>query len=160
MPSLVILATADAALADSWERQLPPGRSALRLTPQTFSSGSSPGFAAVVVLDAAAETSLPLSLAKCPTIYVGEPRSLPFEQARMAGRARVYLSYDESATRLRELLPLVEEVAEKQSMVELLSDKARRNEPSRNPAKAAAAAGDAAELWDFLEGSGGESGYA
>jgi len=152
MPSLVILATADIALADSWEKQLPAGRSALRLTPATFTSGSSPGFAAVVVLDAAAETSLPLALAKCPTIFVGEPRSLPFEQARMAGRARVYLSYEESATRLRELLPLVEEVAEKQSMVELLSDKARRAEPARAPAKAAAA-GDAAELWDFLEGA-------
>ena len=152
MPSLVILATADTALADSWERQLPPGRSALRLTPMTFSSGSSPGFAAVVVLDAASETSLPLSLAKCPTIYVGEPRSLPFEQARMAGRARVYLSYEESATRLRELLPLVEEVAEKQSMVELLSDKAKRAEPARLPPRAAGA-GDAAELWDFLEGA-------
>ena len=152
MPSLVILATADTALADAWECQLPPGRSALRLTPQTFSSGSSPGFAAVIVLDAAFETALPLSLAKCPTIYVGEPRSLPFEQARMAGRARVYLSYEESATRLRELLPLVEEVAEKQSMVELLSDKARRNEPARTPARAAGA-GDAAELWDFLEGA-------
>jgi hypothetical protein len=152
MPSLVILATADTALADSWERQLPPGRSALRLTPSTFSSGSSPGFAAVVVLDAASETILPRSLAKCPTIYVGEPRSLPFEQARMAGRARVYLSYEESAIRLRELLPLVEEVAEKQSMVELLSDKARRPEPAKVTPRAAGAA-DAAELWDFLEGA-------
>jgi hypothetical protein len=152
MPSLVILATADIALADSWERQLPPGRSALRLTPATFTSGSSPGFAAVVVLDAASETALPLALAKCPTIYVGEPRSLPFEQARMAGRARVYLSYEESAVRLRELLPLVEEVAEKQSMVELLSDKARRAEPARTPSRVAAA-GDTAELWDFLEGA-------
>ena len=152
MPSLVILATADTALADTWERQLPPGRSALRLTPQTFSSSSSPGFAAVVVLDAASESSLPLALVKCPTIYVGEPRSLPFEQARMANRARVYLSYEESATRLRELLPLVEEVAEKQSMVELLSDKARRTEPAHKPVRAATA-GDAAEFWDFLEGA-------
>ena len=152
MPSLVILATADTALADSWERQLPPGRAALRLTAPTLLAGTSPGFAAVVVLDAAAEATLPAGLAKCPTIYVGEPRSLPFEQARMTGRARVYLSYEESATRLRELVPLVEEVAEKQSMVELLTDKARRAEPVRPPARAAGA-GDAAELWDFLEGA-------
>jgi len=152
MPSLVILATADAVLADAWERQLPPGRSALRLTPQSFPSGTSPGFAAVVVLDAATESALPPSLAKSPTIYVGEPRSLPYEQARMTGRARIYLSYEESTTRLRELLPLVEEVAEKQSMVELLTEKARRTEPARLPARASAA-GDAAELWDFLEGA-------
>jgi hypothetical protein len=152
MPSLVILATADPVLADAWERQLPPGRSALRLTPHTFSAGSSPGFAAVVVLDATAETTLPLALTKCPTIYVGEPRSLPFEQARMAGRARVYLSYEDSTTRLRELLPLLEEVAEKQTMVELLNDKARRTESARVPARATGP-GDSAELWDFLEGA-------
>ncbi|HNC23467.1 MAG TPA: GAF domain-containing protein [Opitutaceae bacterium] len=152
MPSLVILATADAALADAWERQLPAGRSALRLTPQTFSAGTAPGFAAVVVLDAAAEAMVPTALVRCPTIYVGEPRSLPFEQARLAGRARLYLSYEESTERLRELLPLVEEVAEKQSMVELLTEKTRRLEPSR-PASRAAAAADAADLWDFLEGA-------
>ena len=101
MPTLVILATTDSALADAWERQLAPGRIALRLAAQTFPTGTAFGFAAVVVLDATAEASLPPSLARCPTIYVGEPRSLPFEQARMAGRARVYLSYEESATRLR-----------------------------------------------------------
>lgn len=152
MPSLVILATADSVLADAWERQLPPGRSALRLTPASFPSGTSPGFSAVVVLDAAVEASLPPALARSPTLYVGEPRSLPFEQARMTGRARVYLSYEESTTRLRELLPLLEEVAEQQSMVALLTEKARRAEPARPPVRAAGA-GDAAELWDFLEGA-------
>lgn len=152
MSSLVILATADATLADVWERQLPPGRAALRLAPQMLPSGSAPGFAAVVVLDATAEPGLPPSLAKCPTIYVGEPRSLPYEQARLAGRARVYLSYEESATRLSEILPLIEELAEKQSMVELLTEKARRNEIVR-PIARAPIGSDAAELWDFFEGA-------
>jgi hypothetical protein len=150
MPTLVILATTDAALAEAWERQLPPGRTALRLTETTF-PGTTPGFGAVVVLDAVADATLSPSLARCPTIYVGEPRSLPFEQARMSGRARLYLSYEESATRLRDLLPLVEELAEKQSLVELLTEKNRRAEPARAVARAAAA--DAAELWDFLEGA-------
>ncbi len=152
MPSLVILATAETALADAWERQLPPGRMALRLTPDDFPAGTSPGFTAVVVLDAAAELTLPPTLLRCPTIFVGEPRSLPFEQARMSGRARVYLSYEESATRLGELLPLVEELAEKQSMVELLTDKARRVEAVRTPPRHSAGP-DATELWDFLEGA-------
>ena len=151
MPTLVILATTDSVLADAWERQLPPGRSVLRLPTEGFSSGSAPGFAAVVVLDAICEPSLPPSLVRCPTIFVGEPRSLPFEQARLAGRARVYLSYDDSATRLRELLPLVEEVAEKQSMVELLAEKNRRPEPVRHIVRATTA--DSAELWDFFEGA-------
>ncbi len=151
MPTLVILATTDAALADAWERQLPPGRVALRLTEQTFPTGTAPGFAAVVILDAVAEPALPPSLGRCPTIFVGEPRSLPFEQARIAGRAKVYLSYEESTTRLRELLPLVEDVAEKQSLVEMLKEKGRRSDPPRATARPLAA--DPAELWDFLEGA-------
>jgi len=151
MPTLVILATSDSALAEAWERQLPPGRMALRLDSQVFSLGTAPGFAAVIVLDATAEAALPPSLARCPTIYVGEPRSLPFEQARMSGRAKVYLSYEESAVRLRELLPLVEEVSEKQSMVDMLTEKFRRTESARPVVRTAPA--DAAELWDFLEGA-------
>ncbi|HVU34930.1 MAG TPA: hypothetical protein VHE61_15965 [Opitutaceae bacterium] len=151
MPTLVILATPDSALADAWERQLPPGRIAVRLAAQSFPSGTAPGFSAVVVLDAVSESSLPASLARCPTIYVGEPRSLPFEQARMAGRARVYLAYDESTSRLREILPLVEEVAEKQSLVEMLVDKSRRAETARPATRPAGM--DSSELWDFLEGA-------
>jgi len=149
MPSLIILATADDTLAAAWERQLPPGRSALRLVPDSFSGGTQPGFAAVVVLDAAVEASLPGSLAGCPTIYVGEPRSQPFEQARLAGRARAYLAYEDSICRLREILPLVEELAEKQSMMDLLLEKSRRAEPA--PAASRSSPVDAGDLWDFLE---------
>ena len=152
MPTLVILATADASLADAWERQLPPGRTALRLLPQSIAGGTSPGFAAVVVLDAAAEAALPASLVRCPTIFVGESRSLPYEQAKIAGRAKIYLTYEESVTKLREFLPLVEEVAEKQSMLDLLLEKTRRTESAR-PTVRVPAAMDAAELWDFLEGA-------
>lgn len=152
MPSLVILATKDTGLADAWERQLPTGRGVLRLGAPTMPAGTSPGFSAVVVLDAAVEATLPAAFARCPTIYVGEPRSLPFEQAKLAGRARAYLSYEESATRLRELLPLVDELAENQSMVELLTEKMRRAEHAR-PAARANGGSDTLELWDFLEGA-------
>jgi hypothetical protein len=154
MPTLFILATGDADLAAAWERQLPAGRTAVRLPSQAFMSGPQMGVSAVVVLDAVAEPQLPGAFARCPTVYVGEPRSLPFEQARLNGRARIYLSYEESAVRLREFLPLLEEVAEKQSMVELLTDKTRRAEQTRAPARApAAGAGDTAEWWDFVEGA-------
>jgi hypothetical protein len=152
MPTLVILATSDVSLADAWERQLPAGRTALRLLPQSIAGGTSPGFAAVVVLDAAAEDNLPGSLVRCPTIFVGEPRSLPYEQAKISGRAKIYLSYEESTTRLREFLPLIEEVAEKQSMLDLLLEKTRRTEAVRSVTRPPAAV-DAAELWDFLEGA-------
>lgn len=152
MSTLYVLATADTDLAAAWERQLPPGRSSMRLSPQALSGGTQPGFAAVVILDAATEPDLPQALARCPTIYVGEPRSLPFEQARMNGRARIFLSYEESTTRLREFLPLVEEISEKQSMMELLLEKTRRAEISRAPVRAPVA-GDPAEWWDFFEGA-------
>lgn len=152
MPSLLILATADDELALSWERLLPADRPVVRLTPQGFPGGTQPGFSAVVVLDAAFEDQLPTSLAKCPTIYVGEPRSLPFEQARLNVRAKVFLSYQESTARLRDFLIIVEELAEKQSMVELLLEKNRRPESNRPVARPTPGV-DAAELWDFLEGA-------
>ncbi|MDO8541706.1 MAG: hypothetical protein Q7S40_14810 [Opitutaceae bacterium] len=151
MPTLVILATPDSALADAWERQLLPGRIVLRLAAPMFPGGTAPGFSALVVLDAVAESTLPQSLVRCATIYVGEPRSLPFEQAKMARRAKVFLSYEESTTRLREFVPLVEEVAEKQSLVEMLGEKTRRSESARQVQRPPT--GDAAELWDFLEGA-------
>lgn len=154
MPTLFILATADAELAGAWERQLPPGRTAVRLAAPPFGTGPQLSVSAVVVLDAGAEAQLPGAFLRSPTIFVGEPRSLPFEQARLSGRARVYLSYEESLTRLREFLPLLEEVAEKQSMVELLAEKARRTESARPVVRPpAAGTADAAELWDFLEGA-------
>ncbi|MBI5771035.1 MAG: hypothetical protein HZA93_24880 [Verrucomicrobia bacterium] len=152
MPTPVILATNDAALADAWERQLPAGRTALRLGAQLLPGGTTPGFAAVVILDAVAEPALPPGLARCPTIFVGEPRSLPFEQAKLSGRARVFLSYEESAARLRELLPLVEELAEKQSMLDLMVERGRRAGQTR-PVVRPVATPDAADLWDFVEGT-------
>jgi len=152
MSSLLILATADDELAGAWEKLLPSDRPVVRLTPQSFPAGTQPGFSAVVVLDSAFESQLPPALIKCPTIYVGEPRSLPFEQARLNDRAKVFLSYQESAVRLRDFLIVVEELAEKQSMVDLLLEKTRRAEASK-PAARPLPAADAAELWDFLEGA-------
>jgi len=151
MPSLLILATADDDLAASWERQVPPNRSIVRITAQSFPGGTQSGFSAAVVLDAAMAEQLPGALSGCATILVGEPRSLPFEQARLSGRAKVYLSYVESATRLGDFLGLIEELAEKQSMVELMLEKTRRAETPK-PAVRTMPAADAAELWDFLEG--------
>jgi len=58
----------------------------------------------------------------------------------------------ESTTRLRDFLPLVEEVAEKQSMLELLAERTRRIDPVRIQARPSPLL-DAAELWDFLEGA-------
>jgi hypothetical protein len=150
MPTVVLLATTDQKLADAWELQLPPGRMVLRLGPQEFPYGALPGAASVVVLDAAAEALLPATLLRCPTIFVGEPRSLPFEQAKLTKRAKAYLSYEESVVRLRELLPLVEEVAEKQSMIDLLAER-DKNRDVTHPETQSPSPADAPEFWDFLE---------
>src|SRR5262245_707557 len=133
MSTTFILATTDARLAATWEAQVPSGRPIIRL----FTSANAAvhaGLSAVVILDANAEGELPPQLAKCPTIYVGEPRSLPFEQARISGRGRLFLSYDESAHRIGEFLPLMEEIAAKESMLGLMVDKSRRADTgSRTP---------------------------
>jgi len=104
----------------------------------------------VVVLDAAVGARLPSGLEKCPTIFVGEPRSMPYEQARLTGRARILLSYEDSRSRLIEFLPLVEEIAERMAAVEVLAEKARRSEGSRPPMRTSGGA-DVTGVWDFLE---------
>ncbi|MFZ9747070.1 MAG: hypothetical protein ACO3G4_10610 [Opitutaceae bacterium] len=149
MPSLIFLATQDPALAEAWSRHVPAGRVVLRLGEQVFPAAPTPGFAAVVVLDAASADRLPAGLARCPTILVGEPRSLPFEQARLSGRAKVYLSYAESAERLGDFLPVVDELAEQQALAEALAARVRRDGPG--PVRSAAAA--PADWWEFVEGA-------
>lgn len=151
MPLIAFFATNDPALAREWERQLPPGRTAFLISEESSPAALALGTAAVVVLDLAAERLIRPALAKLPTILVGEPRSTPFEQARMAGRAKFYLSYEDSARRLAEVLPVVEELAEKQSLLELLAEK-RRHEQAVPPVRPPEAAADPAELWDFVEG--------
>ena len=152
MPAVFILATTDTALADVWEGQLPAGRMAMRLPLQGFPPGNTPAVAAVIILDGASDWTVPPALARCPVVYVGEPGSLPFEQAKLGGQARVYLSYEESNSRLRDLLPLLEEVAEKQLLLEMLAEKGRRSETTARPSPRASIA-ESAEFWDFIEGA-------
>lgn len=150
MPTLVVLVTSDATLADEWELQLPPGSIAERFLQAKSESIAVPGPGTIVVLDACVEKKLPSAFSKCVTVFVGEPRSTPFEEARFAHRAKAYLSYEESRQRLRELFPLLEEIAEKQSLLEMISDKSRRTETIRTYKKGPTV--DATELWDFIEG--------
>jgi len=151
MSTTFVLATADPKLAAAWEAQIPAGRAIHRLFPHPPETALPSGISAVVIADVGVESELPASLAKCPTILVGEPHSHPFEQARLAGRARVLLSYDESASRLRDYLPLVEEIAAKEMMLTLMVEKSRRPEGSRSPLRVAAV--ETADFWDFFEGA-------
>jgi hypothetical protein len=155
MSTTFVLATPDTQLAAAWEAQIPEGRHVVHVSAPER-NGVAYGLSAVVILDSTVEGDVPDELAACPTIYVGQPRSLPFEQARLAGRARVYLGYEESARRLREFLPLLEELAAKESMLALAKEKSRRGEsnaPFAASAPASPPMSDSLEMLDFLEGA-------
>ena len=150
MSATHFLATDDPDLLRMWWAAVSAGRSVVTLTDPALPSPLPAGVPVVVVLDAATSHKLPSGLEKCPTIFVGEPGSMPYEQARLTGRARILLSYEESRTRLVEFLPLVEEIAERMAAVEVLAEKARRSEGSRPPMRPSGWA-DATGVWDFLE---------
>jgi hypothetical protein len=154
MPATHLLATDDPALLADWQAQLAPGRPVITLAEAALPGVLPPGVPLVVVLDSAVSNRLAPTFERCPTIFVGEPRSQPFEQARIGGRARVMLSYDDSRERLAEFLPLVEEVAERNAALELLMERSRRQESggSRAPFRTTGWA-DTLEIWDFLEGA-------
>jgi len=151
MPTLVILATPDAELAGVWEEQVPKGRVALRVNGDEFPNGGISEIGAVLVLDSVMESAMPTGWERCSIIFVGEPRSHPFEQARLSKKVKLCLSYDESKTRLREFLPLIDEIAEKQSLVDLLTAKGRRPEVVRTTQRSQFP--ESAEIWDFIEGA-------
>lgn len=151
MSATHFLATDDTDLLRSWWGAVPAGRSVVTLKDPALPSPLPAGVPVVVVLDAAVSQQLPVGLEKCPTIFVGEPGSLPFEQAKQNGRAKIFLSYEQSRARLPDYLPLVEEIAERSAAVEVLAEKARRNEGSRPPMKASNSWADATQIWDFLE---------
>ncbi|MFA5265546.1 MAG: GAF domain-containing protein, partial [Opitutaceae bacterium] len=157
MPACFLLATADAQLASVWERQIPAGRQIVRMPSPSFETGAPHGVSAVVILDASEEDKIPSLMSKHPTIFVGEPHSAPFEQVRLSGKARVCLSYEDSTRRLRDLLPLIEEIADRQAMVELMQQRMKRGEPSPRagsvPIATAGISLGSTEWWDFVEGA-------
>lgn len=151
MPTLVILATPDLELAGIWEQQLPKGRVSLKVSGSGFPSGIASKVSAVIVLDSAFDSAIPPGWEHCSVIFVGEPRSQPFEQSKYSKNVKVCLSYEDSRTRLREFLPLVEELSEKQSLVDLLTSKGRRVDASRPSQRTQIT--ELAEIWDFIEGA-------
>lgn len=151
MSAIVILATSDSALADVWEAQLPSGRVVLRLAQDMLVNPINVSSSVVVVLDVAAKNVIPQSFMQAVMIVVGEPLTHGYEQLRLAKQGKVFLSYEESLSRISGVFPLVEEIAEKDAMVRMLSDKVKRTDAVRTVYRDVAA--DPGELWDFLEGA-------
>jgi hypothetical protein len=125
MSAILILTTNDANLAAEWDRQLPqpafvaPSVEALRR--ELAQDG-----ARVWVKDLADPRSHLSAHADTVTIIVGQPHSVPFEQARLAGQARFFLSYDESRTQLQEIIRTASEIAEKNAIIRTLQARGSR----------------------------------
>ena len=155
MPATFLLATEDPSLQSAWASQLPPGRPVLSLSDSALSHRLPPGLPVVVILDAIVCDRVPVGLEKCPTIVVGEPHTTAYEELHQSGRARQRFTYEQSRTRLREIVPLIEELAERNAALDLLMEKMRRSEGLRAipPAIKSHSWADTPEIWDFLEGA-------
>jgi len=155
MPATLILTTPDPGLESAWKSQLAPRE------PVSFSRAADlhreilrPG-ARVWVADINDPRTRHTAGTGTLVILVGQPHSLPFEQARQNRAARLFLSYDESRSRLAESVALLEDIAEKNAQLQSALERTRRLEsaPPFPRETAPAAAGEPAESWDFLESS-------
>ena len=134
MPASFLLATENPSLLSAWSAQVPAGRAVLGLSDPLLGQRLPPGLPVVIVLDALCAERIPISLEQCPMLLVGEPHTRPFEEVRQNGRAQRRFSYQQSLTELRDLLPIIEELAERNAAVDLLMERLRRSEPLRQAA--------------------------
>jgi signal transduction histidine kinase len=152
MPASLILTTPDPGLEAAWKNQLHPREPACFARPADLSRDLLRPGSRVWVTD----INDPRARLACGTgtlvILVGQPHSLPFEQARQNRAARLFLSYDESRTRLAESVSLLEEIADKNSQLQTTLERTRRSEaPFPRELAPAPAAAEPVESWDFLE---------
>ena len=150
MPATLILTTPDSGLETAWKKQLSPREPAAFARPADLQRELlRPGSRVWVADINDARTKLSTG-AGTLVILVGLPHSLPFEQARQNRAARLFLSYDESRSRLAEAVGLLEEIADKNAQLQSTLERTRRSEPPfprdvpLNPA-------EPSESWDFLE---------
>jgi hypothetical protein len=128
MSATFILTTKDPILETEWTRQLPfrplalPGGDALLRELQR------PG-ARVWIRDICDGNGHHPTHTDTVTILVGEPHSLPFEEARQ-NRSNAYcLSYEESKTQLRRIALLAAELAQNRAVVSILQERPRKVDP-------------------------------
>jgi hypothetical protein len=127
MSATFVLTTQDPELAAVWARQLPAPPLAVSGGDALLRELQRPG-ARVWVKDICDGN------AECPahpdtvTILVGEPRSLPFEEAKN-NRANTYsLSYEESRVQLRRIAPLAAELAQSRAVLSVMQERPRRTD--------------------------------
>ena len=148
MPATLILTTPDPGLEAAWKKQLHPRELAAFARPAELQRELLRPGSRVWITDINDPRTRLVSGAGTLVILVGQPHSLPFEQARQNRAARLFLSYEDSHTRLAESVGLLEEIADKNSQLQTTLERTRRPEPQivREPAAA-----EPLESWDFLE---------
>ncbi|HWA27422.1 MAG TPA: hypothetical protein VG734_17335 [Lacunisphaera sp.] len=152
MPATIILTTSDIGLEAAWKKTLHPREPVAFARPADLQRELLRPGARVWITDVNDPRTRFAVGHGTLTILVGEPHSLPFEQARQNRSARLYLSYSESRERLSECVSLLEEIADKNSQLQSALERSRRSEPPF-PRETPVSSGGAEpiESWDFLE---------
>ncbi len=155
MPAVLILTTPDPGLEAAWKNQLHPREPAVFARPADLQRELLRPGARVWVADINDSRAQLARGTGTLVILVGQPHSLPYEQARQNRAARLFLSYDESRTRLAESIGLLEEIADKNSQLQTTLERSRLSAPpfarESSPAPASSGGGESIESWDFLE---------
>ncbi len=125
MSATFILTTQDAELEADWARQLP-------VPPLDSAQGDlllrelqRPG-ARVWIRDICDGDAPGPTHSDTVVIVVGEPRSLPFEEAKRNRLNTYCLSYEESRTQLRRIAPLAAELAQSRAVLSVLQGRPRK----------------------------------
>src|ERR1017187_7607780 len=125
MSATFILTTQDVELAAEWARQLPVPPLAPLRGDLLLRELQRPG-ARVWIRDICDDDAQGPAHPDTAVIVVGEPRSVPFEDAKQ-NRSNTYcLSYEESRTQLRKLAPLAAELAQVRAVLTVLQGRPRR----------------------------------
>lgn len=147
MSAILILTTPDPRLFAEWSAQLPhPAVSPS--SPELLRRELSQVGARVWIKDLADPRSVLGTHPDVISIVVGQAQSLPFEQARLAGAGRFFLTYDESRTLLKDTLRTAAELAEKNAIIQTLQARGTRA-PSPHARESAPAA--AVDDLSFME---------
>ena len=155
MPATFIITTPDAHLAAEWERQLPAPPLALARGDLLGRELLRPG-ARVWIRDVCDPEPPPPAHPDTVIIAVGEPRSVPFEEARQARSNTYCLSYEESRTHLRRLTVLAAELAQSRAILSVVQARPRRGDAA--PSDAEEKARRAPDEFEFLAAAIGHLG--
>lgn len=131
-----------------WARQLPAPPLSLMRGDALAREVQRPG-ARVWVRDICDGDSLLQAHPDTVIIAVGEPRSIPFEEARQNRQNQYCLSYEESRNQLRRLAPMAAELAQSRAVLSVIQEKPRRSE-SAPPVEHAAPARRGSDDWEFV----------